>query len=306
MPAGAAYVAIDWGTTNRRVHLMDAAGKILHSEHSGHGVLAMAGQSFPSSMDDIRARTGDLPILAAGMVGSNRGWIDVPYVDAPADAAALARGTVAAHTPTPASTSTSASASACWIVPGVALANDSRCDVMRGEEVSIVGAVLAGLAPPDGRFCLPGTHNKWVACADGRIETFTTAITGELFALLRDHGTLSGLLNGEVHPDEAFRRGVERGARAPDLAAALFEARASVLLGRFPAGEAAAFVSGVLIGSDVGAQDDLAANPIHLIGSGSLADLYDSAITICGGQTVRVDSDAAFAAGIHHIWRLIS
>lgn len=34
------------------------------------------------------------------------------------------------------------------IVPGVSLLTDTRADVMRGEEVQVLGAVAAGLAPP--------------------------------------------------------------------------------------------------------------------------------------------------------------
>ena len=47
------------------------------------------------------------------------------------------------------------------IVPGVSYLGDGRADVMRGEEVQLLGAAAAGLGRPDGLVCHPGTHNKW-------------------------------------------------------------------------------------------------------------------------------------------------
>jgi 2-dehydro-3-deoxygalactonokinase len=52
-----------------------------------------------------------------------------------------------------------------WIVPGL---SDPRGDVMRGEEVQLLGAVAAGLAPPDALLCQPGTHCKWARMEGAR------------------------------------------------------------------------------------------------------------------------------------------
>lgn len=59
-------------------------------------------------------------------------------------------------------------------------------DVMRGEETQIAG-FLADNQNYTGTLCLPGTHTKWVALKDGRIERFRTFMTGETFALLSKH-----------------------------------------------------------------------------------------------------------------------
>src|SRR3546814_1946765 len=67
--------------------------------------------------------------------------------------------------------------------------------------------------------------------ADGRIAGFTTAMTGELFALLRGHSLLAGALTAEVTDGDAFREGLAEGARR-DLAASLFGIRAASVLGR--------------------------------------------------------------------------
>ncbi len=287
-----AYIAIDWGTTNRRAYLMADDGKMLDAVRDDRGVLAVAPGAYPAELAALRTRLGDLPAIAAGMVGSTRGWHEAPYVPAPADAAALATAA-----PTLAD-------QRFKIVPGVSLLTEGRADVMRGEEVQVFGAIAAGLAPADALFGQPGTHNKWVRTEAGRISGFATAMTGELFALIRDHGILAGMLDGEVTDGSAFRDGIHRGAGATDLTVALFEVRASVLLGRRAAADAAAFASGILIGADVGSQG-VAGTTVHLLADGRLADLYTAAIEGLGGQSVRVDSHAAFLAGIHHLRELM-
>ena len=44
---------------------------------------------------------------------------------------------------------------------------------------------------------LPGTLSKWVTVRDGRIAHFSTFMTGEIFALLRQHSILARTLPGE-------------------------------------------------------------------------------------------------------------
>ena len=284
------YIAVDWGTTNRRAYLMDADGVVRDTVRDDRGVLGIAQADFPRELAALRARLGARPAIAAGMVGSTRGWVDVPYVAAPADLTALAAGCAVVPGEDVA------------IVPGVKLTG-ARSDVMRGEEVQVLGAIAAGLAPEDALFCQPGTHNKWVDVAGGRIVDVSTAMTGELFALLRGNGVLKGMLDGVVVDGRAFRDGVARGAGATDLTVALFEVRAAVLLSALPAEDAASFASGVLIGADVGART-LSGRDVHLLASGPLADLYAVAIRLRGGRVIAVDNQAGFFAGIHKLWEL--
>jgi 2-dehydro-3-deoxygalactonokinase len=287
------YIAIDWGTTNRRAYRMAADGTVLDTIEDSRGVLALAADDYPREAAALRDRLGPLPILAAGMVGSNRGWREAAYAPVPASVLSLARACVRLDDED------------VVIVPGVCLRSDRRTDVMRGEEVQVLGAVGAGLAPADALFCQPGTHNKWIQVAGGQIVDFATAMTGELFALLRDHGVLAGMLDDKVEDGPVFRRGLARGAGAGDLAVALFEVRSGVLLGALRRADAAAFASGILIGADVGARRDLAGRDVHLLASGPLAALYAAAIEAAGGRAVTIDSRGAFAAGVHQIWELI-
>src|SRR3546814_2405214 len=86
------------------------------------------------------------------------------------------------------------------------------------------------MASPDGLICHPGTHNKWVVVGNGRILSFRTAMTGELFGLLQKHSILSEMLKEQGHVDAAFRRGVRHALAANDLLAELFSIRPRVLL----------------------------------------------------------------------------
>ena len=281
---GAHFLAVDWGTTNRRVFVIED-GAVVHTERDPLGVTAVTPGGFADEAAAIRARHGDLPMLLAGMVGSDIGWRKAPYVPAPAGVAELA----AALTWIDARTA---------IVPGLSTERGGRPDVMRGEEVQLLGAVAAGMAPPDALIAQPGTHCKWAEMAGGRIAGFTTAMTGELFALIRQHGLLAAQLGGEVTIGPAFRAGLEEGRRR-DLAASLFGIRAAKMLGRRDDAEAAAFASGVLIGSDVAARLAEHAHPmVHILADPMLGSLYSVAVEGHGRVARLIDSHAAFVAGI--------
>lgn len=282
MSTPSAFLAVDWGTTNRRVFRFKN-GAVEQTERDDRGASSVT--DFASEVAAIRARFGDLPVLLAGMVGSTVGWRVVPYVSAPAGIDELVAGLD-------------------WIddriaiVPGVSCSVNGRADVMRGEEVQLLGAVAGWMVPPDALLAQPGTHCKWARMEKGRIAGFTTAMTGELFALLRGHSLLAGSLTTEVIDGEAFREGLAEGARR-DLAASLFGIRAASVLGLRDDVDAASFASGVLIGSDVAARmEDCAFEQIHILADPGLGNLYAAAVAATGREPVIVDSHSAFARGI--------
>lgn len=283
LPFLQAFLAVDWGTTNRRVYRIED-GRVVATDRAARGVAALTKDEFPAEVADIRARSGDLPMLLAGMVGSTIGWRDVPYVAVPAGFDALARGFGWIDQRTA-------------IVPGLSLLDHGRADVMRGEEIQLLGAVEAGLVPPDGLLCQPGTHCKWAQMAAGAVVDFTTAMTGELFALLRTHGLLAPQLGGMVTPGVAFREGVAAGQRR-DLSAALFGIRAAKLLGQRDDADAASYASGLLIGSDVAVRLENGPRNVHILADPDLGALYAIAVEANGGTAHVVDSNTAFAAGM--------
>lgn len=286
-----AFLAIDWGTTNRRVFHIDERGEVIRTQRDDRGVLAMRGQDYAAEIAGIRDRLGALPIVCAGMVGSNIGWRTAPYVPTPGGIDALAAAMLQVG-------------DGVWIVPGMAHVGGGRGDVMRGEEVQLLGAVDAGLAPPDALLCQPGTHCKWARMRDGAIASFTTAMTGEIFALLKAHGLLAAELTAPVANGDAFRQGVED-ARAGDLLAALFGVRAASVLALRQPSDHASYTSGLLIGSDVAArlarEDDA---KVFVLSDPTLGALYATAIRAHGRDPVFVESHDAFVAGITRIWKL--
>lgn len=287
----AALIAVDWGTTNRRIYAIDDDGAVLRTERDATGILSVAAGAFAGEAAALRARFGGAPMLLAGMVGSNRGWIDAGYVGCPATLADIAGGVIAAD-------------DGIWIVPGVSRSADGRADVMRGEEVQLLGAVAAGLAPPDALLCQPGTHCKWAWMKDGAIADFVTAMTGEMFAILKAHSLIGHEMTGDVTDDAAFAAGVAAAGEG-DLLARLFGVRPASLLGLRPPGAAASFVSGLLIGSDCRARIGAEPRDIHLLADPALGTLYARAIAIAGGRACPIDSHAAFVAGIARLWKLI-
>jgi len=288
------FIAVDWGTTNRRAYKLDPTGKCVDEFEDHKGVLSVPDGGFPAAVAEIRARLGDFPLLLAGMIGSNRGWKEAPYVSCPAGLDALAGKLVWAGDREA-------------IVPGVSYVGNGRADVMRGEEVQLLGAVAAGSVDPMGLVCHPGTHNKWATIQHGVIHRFMSVMTGELFSLLRDHSILSDLLQGEVAPNDAFKSGVRQAMNEEALPADLFGVRARVLLGQAKKEEAASYTSGLLIGTDVriGLREPRAAQ-VTVIGRPELTALYAAAIREDGRDASELDGEQCFLAGIQEIAKRIS
>lgn len=287
------HIAVDWGTTNRRAYRIGAEGKCHQELEDGKGVLSVGKDQFPAAVQEIRDQLGDFPMLLAGMVGSNRGWAEAPYVRCPGGLRELAGEIVWVE-------------ERAGIVPGIAFLGEGRADVMRGEEVQVLGAVAGGLIPPDCTVCHPGTHNKWIAVREGRVERFRTVMTGELFNLLKQHSILSDLLSREAGQGAAFDAGVRRGLDCDDLQSELFAVRARVLLGEAESSDAASYTSGLLIGSDVGiGLKDASNGPVVVMARPELTTLYAAAIRAAGREAVELDGERTFLAGIARIAELI-
>ena len=173
---------------------------------------------------------------------------------------------------------------------------------MRGEETQLLG--LGTLWPGfRGIVCMPGTHSKWVQLSGRRVERFITAMTGELFEVLRTHSVLrhsfDGPIQGPRH-DVGFQAGLISGIEAPQkLSAMLFKVRAgSLLSGRTP-DWCAGFLSGLLIGSEIGAlREWIGEAEIAVVGDATLAELYARGFAIVGSQTRIVDGVDATLTGL--------
>jgi 2-dehydro-3-deoxygalactonokinase len=288
---GRRLLGVDWGSSNRRAYLADAAGACLATHADDQGMLAVR-PDFAGSLAALLADMHvdpDIPVIASGMVGSAQGWREVPYLDIGVPLEALPDHMVRVDDPR--------AGRPCLIVPGY-VQRGEHVDVMRGEETQLLGAVALGRR--DGWFVLPGTHSKWVQLEDGVIHRIATFMTGELFAMFSAHGTLAPLMTGDDDDDGAFVAGLEQARRGAPLSNALFGARARVVSGAMPAARTRSFVSGLLIGTEFVAAVGLASSavPPTCIGSPALRARYARAANYYGMTLSGLDPDRVYCAAL--------
>ncbi|MEJ1974977.1 MAG: 2-dehydro-3-deoxygalactonokinase [Acetobacteraceae bacterium] len=298
MSATPRLIGLDWGTTALRSFLLGDDGAILDSRALPLGIMHVSEGGFPAAFDraagDWRRQWPHLQAIAAGMVGSAQGWVPAPYRTCPTGPDELAAGL--ARTPD----------GALHIIPGVMQAGDAP-DVMRGEETQIAGALaLMPALQRSARLVMPGTHSKWVRIAEGRIQGFTTYMTGELFAVLAGHSILgrpaaeAAAGAGRATNWDAFSRGVAAVQATPrGLAPLLFSTRSLVLTGQLPAADSLDYLSGLLIGEELRSALDEGDRPV-LIGEPALCQRYRHAFTQFGLPDLDVVANGA-AAGL---WRV--
>jgi 2-dehydro-3-deoxygalactonokinase len=214
-------------------------------------------------------------------------------LDCPADTAALRAALHRVKAPGP----------PVWIVPGLrAQRPDGGPDVMRGEETHVLGwaAAQPGRCKGEHLICHPGTHAKWVWLKDGRIDSFVTSMTGELFALLSQHS----VLRAPDAPDDqaAFDEGLAAAGDGGALASRLFTARSRVVGGGMSPDKVKSYLSGVLIGAEAASMPSLfgvdAATPVAIIGDLKLAARYERALTKRGFRVSLHDGEEAVLAGL--------
>jgi 2-dehydro-3-deoxygalactonokinase len=295
----AQWVAVDWGTSNLRAWGIGAGGEVVFARTSDPGMGKLARDAYASAFRQLLAADfapagPPVEALICGMAGARQGWMEAPYLDVPADLGALRAGAVA-----PAMTPGRLSV---HILPGVCQRTAGAEDVMRGEETQLLG--LATLRPGfSGVVCMPGTHCKWVQLSGERLERFSTAMTGELFEVLRTHSVLRHSFGGSLEGPDRGRgldEGLVVGIEAPQkLPALLFKVRsASLLSGRTP-DWCAGFLSGLLIGSEIGANRDwIDGSGVAIVGDAKLAQLYVKGLAMMGAATQIIDGGEATLAGL--------
>ena len=290
--AGRQLVAIDWGTSSLRGARLREDGSVVEERSFPRGILTVRAGEFGVVFDELFGdwmREPDALCLIAGMAGSRQGWIEAPYCACPADAHDVA-------------------AQLAWAVPGrIAIVPGLRCehdgapDVMRGEETQVFGALrLLGL--DRGTLVLPGTHSKWVHVEGGRIVDFTTAMTGEFFALLRQHSILARTLpseEGALHVG-AFDDGVAHAMRSPGLLQSAFSVRTLALFDRLPTMQRGSYLSGLVIGEELRTRAQHVDTKVVVVGAAPLTARYERALASQGVRTAAVGAQAGWR-GLHDI-----
>ena len=290
-----AFIAVDWGTTRFRAHLVAEDGRLIDSIASEDGMSSVKDSGFEAVLSRMCSAwfggCPGIPVLMAGMVGSRNGWREVPYVTCPAGLSEIAAGMVSLEI---------AAGSRIHIVPGLTT-GDAAAEVMRGEETQILGVGVS-----DAVVILPGTHSKWAILRGGRVETFRTFMTGEFYSLLTHHSVLR-LLAEPAADDQAARAASQLGVAAAagdgGLLNLAFRARTGVLAGHLKPGDVEPYLSGLLIGEEIAKAKRLVPPdlPLVLVADGVIAGRYREAIEATGGAVTTVDSERIFVDGLLRI-----
>ena len=290
------FISCDWGTSSFRLRLVEREGlKVLAEAGSKEGNAATAErwkqahqppeqrvgfylailQKHVNTLEETAGKSlEEVPVVISGMASSTIGLMELPYKPLPfaTDGSDLATEILepmdAFKHPT-------------LLISGI----KSEDDVMRGEEVQLVGCRFATTGAAQ-LFLHPGTHAKHVLVRDGRAVSFKTYMTGELFSLLSKESILAASVEEGGHLAEGnnrqwFEKGVQASRRATLLHNA-FLVRTNDLFKKASKRENYFYLSGVVIGSEC--QDLLNNLPASIIlaGEAVLLDHYGAALRTLG------------------------
>lgn len=301
-------ICVDMGTTNTRVWALSGGNEVLAEARAqlGVGDTAREGSNrrlkeglrelIRRALSEARASDASFSpgrVVAAGMIASPLGLLEVPHVPAPAGLRELA-GAVQSHafpdvTDLP-----------VLFIPGV------RCgpphwdrdtvgagDVIRGEETLCVGLVQAGVLRPPALLVNLGSHWKVIALsADGRIVAGVTSLSGEMIHALQLHTILADALPSEP-PSEIHEEWLKAGMREErrsGLPRALFCVRLLEQSRAGGPGERLSFAVGAFLAADLdGLQRSGLLEPgssAVVAGRPALAAAWASALASAGLRTV--------------------
>ena len=278
------FVAVDWGTTDFRLWVMDDGGQILNNTQGPFGMSRLKPDDFGRVLEESLDTLGvdeDVPVVICGMAGAAQGWCEAPYLTAPTQLETLGQQAVVVPK----------TRRCIRILPGVKQMNPAN--VMRGEETQIAGLLHQS---PDfgGTVCLPGTHTKWVRIANRAITSFETCMTGEQFGFFSKSSVLSHSMTLDGWSDSAFSEAVGTATRDPAaIARRLFAIRAEMLTAEQTSAEARATLSGLLIGQELMSVPHYwQGQPVTLIGAPTLCEIYLKALDVVDvvGQSLDVAS----------------
>jgi 2-keto-3-deoxy-galactonokinase len=295
------FIVADWGTTRFRAYLVENE-TILDTVSSEEGVSALeAGQHqevFAKHCGHWLQAEPQAPVLLVGMVGSREGWVEAPYAHCPAGPAEIAAAMIGVDL---------GNGRRGHIVPGLFCEPaPGAADVMRGEETLALGSGVT-----DGIVCAAGTHPKWIVMKEGRLERFATSMTGEMYALLREHSMIGRPATEPEDPrgfdlglDAAERNNPAKG-RPMGLLHLLFEARAAVVSGRMKTDLLGPYLSGLLTGDEINSA--LSSFPdletVTILADSRRAELYARALARHGVTVSAKPSRDALIAGLARIVR---
>lgn len=282
------FISVDWGTTNIRVRLVSYPSlKIQKEISSPEGVKDIYNQwqisggnredfflkFLKSKTDQFNSKYKPALVVISGMASASIGLRELPYSTLPFDTngSSLHIEQISnTNIPYP-----------IRLVSGV----KSDSDVIRGEEVQVVG-LATGQEISDGTvFILPGTHSKHIVCENNQIKSFNTFMTGEVFQVMAGYTILKDSIDqtaAAVNELTAFDLGVKRSEEGLSVLSEMFSIRAAQLIGTRSKTENFYFLSGLLIGEELATLKKRQAKNIKLCAGGQLSGLYQRAINVLG------------------------
>lgn len=270
------WIAVDWGTTNLRIWVCDASGKVLDETKINMGMGTLNTTEYEnvlvSHVNHYLSDDNVTDVLVCGMAGARQGWQDAGYLTAPCDTPSLDQAITV---------NTSDPRIRVRILPGIKQIDPA--DVMRGEETQIAG-FLQQSPDYDGLICLPGTHSKWTCIRNGQVTEFQTFMTGEMYDLLSQSSVLKHSVISDTFSHSEFVDAVKLTyENTADASSQLFRLRAQHLVHNKEAHVLRASLSGILIGQELAAmKHHWSRLPITLIGEDALCKLYASALAALG------------------------
>ena len=305
------FLSCDWGTTSFRLRLIETESQATRAEVlSNRGIAAMhqdwLSQGLPENerfdfyLGFLKVQIHELkkkcnhslkatPLLISGMASSSIGMMALDYLPMPfhCDAANIRTKLIGPSESFP---------NPLILISGAKTVND----VMRGEETLLIGCDTDSTIP-EQYFIFPGTHSKHILVRNGIAVDLKTFMTGEIFELLARNSILSASLPENIQVDAArnslhFDNGIKKG-RYSNLLNAVFQVRTNQLLKQLTRDENYLYLSGLLIGYELSALKNSAADPVVLVCGANLKEYYQAALIGSGFKLQIVDADEALIRG---------
>lgn len=203
------FITLDGGTSNTRVSLVKGE-RILSSHKIALGARAGIDGKSPlkialkekiaALLSEHGLESKDIEcILASGMITSEFGLYNLPHIPLPAGLEELRRGMKKV-------TLSEISEIPFCFIPGVKMMGEDflTSDMIRGEETELMG--ILDQAHGNCVYVLPGSHSKVIKTdGKGRIESFSTLLSGEMAQALGENTILKGALDLNIDTlDEDF------------------------------------------------------------------------------------------------------
>ncbi|WP_366184008.1 2-dehydro-3-deoxygalactonokinase [Flavobacterium ovatum] len=308
------FVSVDWGTTNLRLRLVEVPSlKIVEEVVSPKGIktiynewLDFGGDKETYFLNFLKKQlaffvtniSSDVTIVISGMASSSIGLRELPYADLPfkTDGKTLYIETIQSDI----------IPNTIQLISGV----KSDSDVIRGEEVEIIGLVNEEDVNQSIVFITPGTHSKHVLCEKGVITNFFTFMTGEVFSVISENTILKASIEKTDFDESvlnAFEQGVQKAMEGKSLLNTLFKVRTNNLFKEKTNVENYYYLSGLMIGEELQSLRELECDYIKLCAGGKLFELYHKAIEILGleSKTKIIKSTVVDLSVVKGQWNII-